>query len=89
MNGVTELLGVIRRGDTKAVGDLLAAHPDLADARDEKGNSPEAAFNGDVALVRLLLDSGADRSLRTGGGQTPLEIAGTQGRHEVARLLNG
>ena len=40
MSGVTELLGVIRRGDTKAVEDLLAAHPDLANARDEKGNSP-------------------------------------------------
>ena len=222
MSGLTELLGVIRRGDTKAVGDLLAAHPDLANARDEKGNSPvlmatyagkqdivrllldrgarpnffeacalgldadvrrqlrddpgavrqwahdgwtplhlaayfghretaealldagadvlavarngegnlainaaaagsrpdrrpdinrlliargcpvdgrgsasghtplhEAAFNGDLALVRLLLDSGADRSVRTGDGQTALEIAGTQGRHEVARLLSG
>ena len=221
MSGVTELLVVIRRGDPKAVGDLLAAHPDLANARDEKGNSPvlmatyagkqdivrvlldrgarpnffegcalgldadvrrqlrddpgavrqwahdgwtphlaahfghretaevlleagadalavsrngegnlainaaaagphadrrpdiirlliargcpvdgrgspsghtplhEAAFNGDVTLVRLLLDSGADRSLRTGDGQTALEIAGTQGRHEVAHLLSG
>jgi ankyrin repeat protein len=181
MSGVTELLGVIRRGDTKAVEDLLAAHPDLANARDEKGNSPvlmatyagkqdivrllldrgarpnvfeacalgldadvrqqlrddpgavrqwahdgwtplhlaayfghrktaevlleagadalavsrngegnlASAFNGDVALVRLLLDNGADRSLRTGDGQTALEIAGTQGQHEVARLLSG
>ena len=222
MSGVTELLGVIRRGDPKVVEALLAAHPDLANARDEKGNSPvlmatyagkqeivrllldrgarpnfleacalgldadvrrqlrddpgtvrqwahdgwtplhlaayfghretvealldagadmlavsrngegnlainaaaagpradrrrdiirlliargcpvdgrgspsghtplhEAAFNGDLALVRLLLDSGADRSLRTGNGQTALEIAGTQGRHEVARLLSG
>lgn len=221
MSEVTELLGVIRRGDTKAVGDLLAAHPGLANARDEKGNSPvlvatyagkqdivrllldrgarptlfeacalgldadvrrqlrdnpgaarqwaqdgwtplhlatyfghretaealldagadvlavsrngegnlainaaagpradrrpdiiwlliarrcpvdgrgspsghtplhEAAFNGDLAVIRLLLNRGADRSLRTGGGQTALEIAGTQGRHEVARLLSG
>jgi ankyrin repeat protein len=222
VSGVTELLGVIRRGDPKVVEALLAAHPDLANARDEKGDSPvlmatyagqqeivrllldrgarpnffeacalgldadvrrqlrddpgavrqwahdgwtplhlaayfghretaealldagadvlalsrngegnlainaaaagpradrrpdiirlliargcpvdgrgspsghtplhEAAFNGDLALVRLLLDSGADRSLRTGDGQTALEIAGTHGRHEVARLLNG
>src|SRR3989454_4739262 len=215
MSGITELLGVIRRDDTKAVEDLPAERPDLANARDEKGNSPvlmatyagkqeivrllldrgarpnfleacalgldadvrrqlrddpgtvrqwahdgwtplhlaayfghretvealldagadvlavsrnvegnlainaaagpradrrrpdiirlliargcpvdgrgsesghpplhDGAFDGDVALVRLLLASGADRSLRTGDGQTPLEIAGAQGRHE-------
>ena len=50
---------------------------------------PEAAFNGDLALVRLLLDSGADRSLRTGAEQTALRIAGERGQHEVARLLSG
>src|SRR5262245_52298911 len=54
-----------------------------------KGHTPlhEAAFNGDVALVRLLLENGADRRLRTGDGQTALEIANLKGRDEVARLL--
>ena len=53
------------------------------------GHTPlhEAAFNGDVSLVRLLLESGADRGLRTGDGQTALEIANLKGRDEVARLL--
>lgn len=49
----------------------------------------EAAYNGDIALVRLLLDRGANPSLRTGDGQTSLEIAGKQGRHEVVGLLGG
>lgn len=49
----------------------------------------EAASNGDVALVRLLLASGADRSRRTGDGQTALDIAGKHGRLEAARLLGG
>jgi ankyrin repeat protein len=49
----------------------------------------EAAYNGDTALVRVLLERGADRSLRTGDGQTPLEIATQQGRHEVVQLLGG
>jgi uncharacterized protein len=49
----------------------------------------EAAFNGDLPLVRLLLDSGADRALRTGDGETALDVAVKQGRHEVARLLAG
>jgi ankyrin repeat protein len=47
----------------------------------------EGAYNGDVALVRLLLERGADPSLRTGDGQTSREIAVQQGRHEVAQLL--
>jgi len=61
MGAVAELLGVIRRGDTKAVEDLLAAHPDLANARDEKGNSPVlmATYAGKQGMVRLLLDRGA------------------------------
>jgi ankyrin repeat protein len=49
----------------------------------------EAAFNGDLALVRLLLESGADRTLRTGDGETALDIAVKQSRHDVARLLAG
>jgi len=222
VSGIADLLGAIRRGDAKSVGDLLAISPDLANARDERGNSPlliatysgkqdivslllergaratffeacalglvadvrrqlreqpeivgqlahdgwpplhlaaffgqretaealldagadvravarnseanlainaaaagpradrrpeivrllitrgsavdgrgspaghtplhEAAFNGDPALVRLLLDSGADRALRTADGETALDIAVKHGRQEVARLLEG
>ena len=222
MSGIADLLGAIRRGDAKTAGDLLAAEPDLANARDEEGNSPlliatyfgkhdivrrllergarpsfheacalglvddvrrqlrempalvgqqahdgwpplhlaaffgqpetvkalldagadvravsrnseanlainaaaagpsaerrpeivkllvargtpvdgrgspdahtplhEAAFNGDLPLVRLLLDSGADRTLRTGDGETALDIALKRQRSDVARLLGG
>ncbi|MGH7302418.1 MAG: ankyrin repeat domain-containing protein [Candidatus Rokuibacteriota bacterium] len=49
----------------------------------------EAAFNGDLALARLLLDRGADRSVRTAEGERPLDIAVKHGRSEVARLLGG
>jgi ankyrin repeat protein len=220
VSGIADLLGAIRRGDAKAVGDLLAAQPGLANTRDERGNSPlliatytgrpdivpfllergarasffeacalgltadvgrhlrenpalvgqwshdgwpalhlasyfghretaealldagadvravsrnsegnlainaaaagpradrrpdvvrllitrgspvdgrgspaghtplhEAAFNGDLALARLLLDSGADLAARTGEGETPRDVAVKHGRTEVARLL--
>src|SRR5207249_4107292 len=107
---IADLLGAVRRGDAKAVGDLLAARPALAinaaaagpraDRRPEivelliargtpvdgrgspAAHTPlhEAAFNGDLPLVGLLLASGADRSLRTGEGETALDIAVKQGR---------
>jgi len=55
------------------------------------GHTPlhEAAYNGDVALVRLLLDRGADRAVRTAEGDTPLDIATKNKRAEVVRLLGG
>jgi len=42
-----------------------------------------------VALVRLLLERGADRSVRTAEGDTPLDIATKNKRAEVVRLLGG
>jgi len=65
MGGINDLLGIIGRGDAKAVGDLLAANPDLANARDEKGNSPllMATYSGKQDIVGLLLERGARASL--------------------------
>ena len=73
-----------------AVTRLLILRGALVDGRGSpSGHTPlhEAAFNGDVAMVRLLLESGADRRLRTGDGQTALEIATLKAHDEVARLL--
>jgi ankyrin repeat protein len=55
------------------------------------GHTPlhEAAYNGDLPLIRLLLERGADRTARTGEGETALQIAAKQGRHEAVRLLGG
>jgi ankyrin repeat protein len=36
----------------------------------------EAARSGNVAIIRLLLQNGADRSIRDPDGKTPLELAG-------------
>ena len=76
--------------DRPAIVRLLISRGSPVDGRGSpSGHTPlhEAAFNGDVALVRLLLESGSDRRLPTGDGQTALEIANQNGRGEVARLL--
>ena len=64
MSGIADLLGAIRRGDARSVGDLLAAGPDLANARDEHANSPLliATYTGKQDIVRLLLERGARAS---------------------------
>jgi len=64
VSGIADVLGAIRRGDAKTVGDLLAAGPDLANARDERGNSPLliATYTGKHDIVRLLLERGAHAS---------------------------
>ena len=71
---------------------LLIARGAVVDGRGSPdGHTPlhEAAFNGDLPLIRVLLEHGADRSARTGEGETALDIAVKQGRHEAARLLGG
>lgn len=64
MSGIADLLGAIRRRDAKTVGDLLASSPDLANTRDEQGNSPLliATYTGQHEIVRLLLERGARAS---------------------------
>ena len=61
MSGIADLLGAIRRGDAKSVGDLLAVGPELANARDDRANSPLliATYTGKPDLVRMLLERGA------------------------------
>lgn len=69
---------------------LLVARGCPVDGRGSpSGHTPlhEAAYNGDLPVVRVLLQAGADRSLRTAEGQTAKEIAGQHGRHEVAGFL--
>jgi ankyrin repeat protein len=84
-----DLLSAIRQGDAAAVKALLAqGTPADAKYRYDRTALSFAADRGDVEIVKLLLERGADVNAKdTFYGATPLTWAASNGHVEVARLL--
>ncbi len=66
--------------------ELLDAHPELVEARGTNGNDL-LGMAGDLELVRLLLERGADPNRGNDYGWTKLHQAGYSNRPELAQLL--
>lgn len=82
------LIEAVKSGDRASVEELVAGGADLNE-QDENGWTPLnwAAGRGDVEVVGLLLDKGAE-VFKVGRDQrTPYMIALAAGRQETARLL--
>ncbi len=71
---VAAFITAVRSGDTKAVGKLVAASPELVSARDRAGATPlhHAAGFGSLATMKLLLEHGADANAANKRKSTPL-----------------
>ena len=67
---------------------MLRKNPALATTCDGRGDLAlhHAARNGDVAIMKLLIDGGADVNAKT-GDQTVLYCAGGHGHVAAVRLL--
>lgn len=87
--GDTALALAAHHGDIDAVRLLLDKGTDV-NSVDSRGYTPlmHAAYydRATPALIRLLLDRGAN-VLVTGGGETPIGIAAKRGENDVTRLL--
>ena len=62
----------------------------ISGCRDDSVSQPslhEAAKRNDIALVKSLLDSGADVNARNGNEETPLHIAASFGHREFVEIL--
>jgi len=89
-NAVVRLFAAIRAGLEATVDRLLAAHPALANARDEEGSTPlSAAVDAHrAALIPLLLRRGGDPHLvYAHSAHTPLSWAVVIEAYDCARAL--
>ena len=87
---VVRLFAAVRAGEAATVDRVLAAHPALANARDEEGSTPlTAAVDAHrAALIPLLLRRGGDPHLvYAHSAHTPLSWAVVIGADDCARAL--
>jgi ankyrin repeat protein len=67
----------------------LAEDPTLANLMDGRTSAlHEAAREGRLEIVRLLLDAGADPLLRDGDDKTALDLAATSGHTSIVEILH-
>ena len=84
-----DILKAAEKGDVEAVKSALAARPADKEATNRFGRTPliEAARNGHMNVVDLLLEKGADRDVRNKFGQCAADFAVEKGHWMVyARL---
>ena len=73
-----------------AIIDLLLEHSAYIDAESPNGTTPlmMAARYGNTGTVKLLIDAGADVTLRNQQGLSARDFARTAERQDVADLIN-
>ena len=86
---LTALSVAVQHGHPKVVSRLLEADADTDMRGDICGKTPllSAAFNGDLDIVRLLLEASADKEKFDIERRTALHIASEEGHLETVRLL--
>src|SRR4051812_24637387 len=77
------------RGDTETALRLLKEEPESIHFRNELDNQPlhEACWAKQLAMVRLLIDRGADVNASGDFGRTPLHFAVWDGGDEAVEIV--
>ena len=84
--GSTALFYAVTRGCTNAAATLLAMGADLR-ASGNEALLHDAAYKGDAALCKLLVNAGAELDRVDEGGQTALHRAAAFGRAQACQAL--
>ncbi|MBN2600796.1 MAG: ankyrin repeat domain-containing protein [Candidatus Marinimicrobia bacterium] len=79
----------IRSGNVEDVARLLDQHPGWLNAKDSNNLPPlsQAVIAGQIEVVSLLIEKGADMEAGDNEGSTPLHNACASGRFEIVRYL--
>ena len=88
--GIPEMFTAVQERDCQKVKELIRLDPRMVDARSVYGSSPLhwAVEIGDVMMVKMLLECGADVNRKTTDGTTPMMIAAHSGNFEIVEMLN-
>jgi len=75
--GPRALYDAAQDGDVDEVNDILSRGISMADVKNARSETPLwiAVYNNHLAVVRLLLDKGANANMANGCGNTPLQAA--------------
>ncbi len=86
---IDEFQDAARSGDMEKLAELIAADPELVNARDEEKGTAlhSAAMRGQLAAVKFLIEKGADPGARNNANQSPLLYAGYTNFVEIVELL--
>ena len=77
-------------GYSKARARIMPPSPPFGKVRDDGATSLyTASYNGDAAVVRCLVESGADKDRATDDGVSPLYVASQNGHLDIVRCLVG
>jgi ankyrin repeat protein/L-ascorbate metabolism protein UlaG (beta-lactamase superfamily) len=76
-------------GDLEKLAELVAADPEVVNAKYEENNTAlhTAVMNGQLDAVIFLLDAGADPDARNSANQSPLLYGAYQNEVEIVELL--
>ncbi|PWT89894.1 MAG: hypothetical protein C5B54_08160 [Acidobacteria bacterium] len=84
------LSAAIQEKNLTLVSDLIRFGADI-DAKDDHDRTPLmlAAAKGNLGMVRMLLDAGADAAYVSGSGETALTIAKKKRKKDIEKILRG